>query len=443
MLTPNLSPVSDSQDWPEDVDVIVIGGGIAGICAAWELKKRGQSVVVLDKGIIGGEQSCRNWGWCRQQNRDERELPLSILALQMWEELSNEIEEDLGFRRTGIVFAANKEDDLAAWEKWGKLAKNYDIETQLCSSQQLTDMLPGNQGDWIGGIHSPTDGRAEPGLAVSALAKAAQRKGVIIRQNCAVRALDFTGGCVSGVITERGRIKSEKALVAGGAWAGMLLRHHKIPFLQASIQSTCLAIDPTGFDLSPCLSMPDVSLARRPIGGYTLGISGFGTVHFSAMGIKQIKPFFPTFINRRDKLRYKFSEWSIMGPDSIQNWKDDAYSPFEKVRVLNPKPDSTLIKRVFKNLAKVYPQLERVPVLESWGGLVDCTPDGLPVISAVTGKPGLFISSGYSAHGFGVGPAAGRLASELILGNTPCVDPNPFRYERMIDGTNLGSIGMI
>ncbi|MCP5915909.1 FAD-binding oxidoreductase, partial [Klebsiella pneumoniae] len=78
--------VQDSTDFPDSADVVIVGAGIAGSAATWELAKQGLRVVLLEKGLVGAEQSSRNWGWCRQQNRDERELPLSIYALQRWNE---------------------------------------------------------------------------------------------------------------------------------------------------------------------------------------------------------------------------------------------------------------------------------------------------------------------------------------------------------------------
>jgi glycine/D-amino acid oxidase-like deaminating enzyme len=68
--------------------------------------------------------------------------------------------------------------------------------------------------------------------------------------------------------------------------------------------------------------------------------------------------------------------------------------------------------------------------LQSWGGLIDVTPDAVPVISPVLLFPGLFLATGFSGHGFGIGPGAGKLMAELVMGTTPCVDPAPFRFER-------------
>ena len=87
--------------------------------------------------------------------------------------------------------------------------------------------------------------------------------------------------------------------------------------------------------------------------------------------------------------------------------------------------------------------MKGIEVAQAWGGMVDCTPDAIPVIGPVKSVPGLHVSAGHTGHGFGVGPAAGRLSADLLRGVAPIVDPSPFRYERMIDGTDLGAMGIM
>jgi glycine/D-amino acid oxidase-like deaminating enzyme len=84
-----------------------------------------------------------------------------------------------------------------------------------------------------------------------------------------------------------------------------------------------------------------------------------------------------------------------------------------------------------------------VKIVHKYGGLIDFTPDWIPVISPIDKLPGLYVSAGFSGHGFGIGPAAGRLAADLIAGDAPLVDPHPYRYSRLIDGTDLGEPGMM
>src|SRR5689334_8925218 len=107
-MSPPVAEVRSSEKLPASADVVIIGGGMAGVSAAFALAKKGVSVAILEKGRIAGEQSSRNWGWCRQQNRDVREIPLIKRSLEMWGELDKEVGADLGFRRTGLVYVTTK-----------------------------------------------------------------------------------------------------------------------------------------------------------------------------------------------------------------------------------------------------------------------------------------------------------------------------------------------
>jgi glycine/D-amino acid oxidase-like deaminating enzyme len=105
--------------------------------------------------------------------------------------------------------------------------------------------------------------------------------------------------------------------------------------------------------------------------------------------------------------------------------------------VLDPTPDRNVLDKAIANLKAAYPALRDVKVAETWAGMIESTPDAIPVISAVDSLPGFFVATGFSGHGFGIGPAAGRLAADLVAGDPPLVDPTEFRYSRMIDGTRL------
>ena len=116
-------------------------------------------------------------------------------------------------------------------------------------------------------------------------------------------------------------------------------------------------------------------------------------------------------------------------------WKLDEPSPFERVRVLDPEPESAFNEKAMASLAKVFPAFTHARVAQHWAGLIDVTPDAVPVISPVDSMPGFFIATGFSGHGFGIGPGAGRLVADLVTGSDPIVDPTPFRFSRFSDGS--------
>ncbi len=442
-MSPPILPVESDAALPAAVDVVVIGGGIAGVAAAYELRRKGRSVAVVEKGVIAGEQSSRNWGWCRQQNRDIRELPLAMWGLRRWEELGSEIGRDLGFRRTGLVYATDRRGDLDAWQRWGERARPFQMQTRMLTGTEAEAMTPGSRGGWIGGVHSPSDGRAEPSLAAPALAKSAQALGATFHQNCAVRGLDIEAGRVRGVITERGRVRADAVLIAGGAWTGLLMRRHGLRFVQASVRSTSFFTEPAPAVTDGGLALPDVTLRRRLDGGYTVGMSGRGRMEVSLQGLRYAKPFWQTLRTRWAGLTVAIGRSFYDGPEGVARWSMDAETPFERIRTLDPPAEERLIEAGLASLGTCYPALKGIKVARTWGGLVDMTPDAIPVISAVDPMPGLFVSAGFSGHGFGIGPAAGRLAADLVNGDKPIVDPTSYRYSRMIDGTDLGGPGLM
>ncbi len=442
-MSPPVQPVVSNEKLPASADVVVIGGGMAGSAAAYALAKKGHSVALLEKGRIGGEQTSRNWGWCRQQHRDLRELPLAMKSLEIWGELGRELSVETGFRRTGLIYVTTRPADLALWEAWTLKAREHQMHSRILSGAEAKALTPGSTADWIGGVHSPTDGRAEPSLAGPAIAEGARRLGVTIHQDCAARGLVMEAGKVSGVVTERGSIRTQAVLCAGGAWSSLFCRRHGVRLPQASVRSTSFATAAAPAVTEGGLSMPDVTIRRRLDGGYTVGLGGRGRVELSPQGLLYARQFWPTFKKRRWGLTFAVGRSFFEGPEAFSRWSLDDVSPFERQRTLDPAADPALVRLGLTRLGEHYPALAGLQVAQAWGGMIDSTPDAIPVISAVDSLPGLYLSTGFSGHGFGIGPAAGRLAADLIAGDPPIVDPYPFRYSRMVDGTDLGEPGMM
>src|SRR5262249_17650358 len=115
----------------------------------------------------------------------------------------------------------------------------------------------------------------------------------------------------------------------------------------------------------------------------------------------------------------------------------DRVSVYERMRILDPAPVAAVNRASKARLDAAFPLFRSVPVVQSWAGLIDVTPDAVPVISPVETLPGPVIATGFSGHGFGIGPGAGRLAADLATGASPVVDPTPFRFTRFSDGTPI------
>ncbi|MGI4955391.1 MAG: NAD(P)/FAD-dependent oxidoreductase [Janthinobacterium lividum] len=443
-MFPQINPAASDTVLPDRVDVAIIGGGIAGTAAAYSLARQGHRVALIEKGRIAGEQSSRNWGWCRTQNRDERELPLQLLSMQLWDRLSAEAGAELGFRRSGLIYATKSETELASWSAWIDMARQYQVRNTVLSPAETRALTPGNEQDWIGGIHAPTDGRAEPAMAAPALADAARALGAVVLQNCAVRGLDIRGGQVAGVITERGRIAADRVLCAGGAWASMFCRRHGIDLPQAGIRSTVFATTP-GPEVTPGgLVTPEFTISRRLDGSYIVAAQNRGQMEVTPQGIRYARQFWPTFKTRRKSLTVGVGRSAVSGPEAMAGaWSFDRPTAMERHRIYAPAPNHAVAGPALAKLKAAYPALSGLGVGGVWAGWIDLTPDSIPVISAVEQLPGFFLATGFSGHGFGIGPGAGQLAAELLMGRAPSVDPTPFRYSRFTDGSRINAPGMM
>src|SRR5579864_6193388 len=117
-MAPRVDPVQSEEVLPAQADVVVIGGGIIGTSTALFLAQKGISVALCEKGHIAGEQSSRNWGWCRKMVRDPREIPLIIESLRLWERMNETVEAETGFRTCGIMYLGETEAELAQLEGW-------------------------------------------------------------------------------------------------------------------------------------------------------------------------------------------------------------------------------------------------------------------------------------------------------------------------------------
>jgi glycine/D-amino acid oxidase-like deaminating enzyme len=430
-MSPPLQHIGTSPKPPASADVVVIGGGIIGVFTAYYLAKRGVSVALVEKGRIGAEQSSRNWGWCRQQNRDARELPLATKSLDLWERFAAESGEDTGFHRCGLLYLSNDEAELSRWAGWGDFAKTAGVTTHTLSSREAAQRGQATGRPWRGGVFSPTDGTADPGKAAPAVAAALIKLGGSVHQNCAARGIETEAGRVSGVITEAGVIKTRTAVLAGGAWASSFCRQLGIRFPQASIRQSILSVSAVAHHLPDAVVFGGgVSATRRNDGRYALAISGRARVDVTPQFMRFAPRFVPMFAKRWRSLLPGGLEGIRGGHETLARWRLDAPTPMERVRILDPKPCLSTIRETHRRAVELLPQLRDAKITHAWAGFVDSTPDGVPGIGEVPGMPGFILAAGFSGHGFGIGPGAGHLIADVVTGAEPIVDPVPYRPGR-------------
>jgi glycine/D-amino acid oxidase-like deaminating enzyme len=436
-MAPRVEPVSADGELTRRVDVVVIGGGIIGTSTALFLAQKGVSVALCEKGTIAGEQSSRNWGFCRQQGRDPRELPLIVESLHIWRGIDRAIEGDTGFRQSGIVYLAEDEKGAAAHEKFLAYARPYQLDTRRIAGAELAALLPGAARQWPSALYTASDGRAEPQKAAPAIAAAVRRLGGKVLTNCAVRGLDIAAGRVAGVVTEKGTTACGSVVLAGGAWSRLFCRSLGVTLPQLKVRGSVMRTSAVAGAPEASLWAPGLGLRKRLDGGYNVAHGSLTDVDIGFDNVRFAKAFWPALRGAHTGLRFRFGRRFFQELAEPARWPLDRESPFERVRVLDPAPSPDLLDAAATQLRAAFPAFRDARIEERWAGYIDVTPDAVPVISPVEQLPGFFIATGFSGHGFGIGPGAGRLMADLVMSAPPIVDPAPYRFARFSNGSKI------
>lgn len=431
-------PIVLDVELPEACDVVVVGGGIAGISAAYYLARTGLAVVVCEKGQVAAEQSSRAFGWVSNLGLDPMKMELTQNTKRLWKGLADQLgHERLGYRQSGLMHLCRDQAAIDAEQGWLDAVSQYDLDARMLSSREITERVVGTTTRFAGALFQASDGRVEPELATSALAEAAREAGAKIFAPCAVRGIETSGGAVSAVVTERGRIRCAQVVVAGGAWTRLFCRNLGIDVPQLSLHSSLVRIAPLDGGPASNTFAPGFAFRQTMDGGYVFGPTSGHTAQITKDSFEQFISFLPALRNQWHSLKVSFGKAFFDDLRVPRKWSLDEVSPFEHERMLNPQADVALNLRTIENMAAEFPAFKAARVVEHWAGMIDATPDSVPVISAVAAVPGLYLNTGYSAYGLTMGPAGGQLISELMTGKIPSVNPHVYRFSRFSDGTRL------
>lgn len=420
---------------PEAVDVAIIGAGVIGISTAWFLRERGLSVLVCDKGVVAGEQSSRNWGWVRVTWRDPAEVPIAIDSLKCWEHITSQLDEDVGFQRAGILGLASSEAEMAEMTEWREFAKSHGLEMEQFGADKVQDYIRVPSANWLGGTLTPSDAKAEPFKAVPAFARHLHKSGLAIREHCAVQALDVEAGEIAGIVTEHGRVRARQVVCTAGVWSSRLLNSAGICLPQLGVRGTVVRTAEAPEVFGGAVGLTDLFVRRRQDGGYTLATDM--TEHSPGSNSVRFFRHFMAARNSTGDLRLKMFADPTQRPLFCPQGRVEDPSPFCATRVLDPEPSKAGVDLIRKRLAQRVPELAEVPFAQTWAGMIDATPDVVPVMDAIESLKGLYLATGFSGHGFGIGPGAGKVMADLVAGAPPRFDLKRFRFSRFSDGSKL------
>jgi glycine/D-amino acid oxidase-like deaminating enzyme len=417
-----------------DADVVVVGAGIVGCATAYHLARRGLRVLVVERAAVHGEQSRKNWGFVRQQGRDPLELPLVMEANRMWQGLERELGADIEWVQGGNLALAADESRMARFESWLPVAKEFGLETRLLRARDLAAVVPGLGGSWVGGMHTPGDGHADPEKTTDAFARAASAHGAVIHLDCALQSVATHAGAVSGVVTERGEIRAPWVVCAAGAWSSRLARTLGFDLPQRWVRGTVARTTPAPPVTACAVWGPGVAFRQRKDGSFNIAAGGALDHDVTLDSLRQVRFFLPNYWRNKALFRFHVGRPLVRSLAAALPGSAERRRPLVWDRGVDPVPNPAKVRRSLAELQRTLTSLPPLGIAKSWAGVIDATPDLVPILGEVPGLRGFVLATGFSGHGFAMGPIAGRLVSELIVDGKPSLDVSGFRFSRFAEG---------
>jgi glycine/D-amino acid oxidase-like deaminating enzyme len=417
-----------------EADVVVVGAGIVGCATAYHLARRGVRAVVVERGALPGEQSRKNWGFVRQQGRDPLEIPLVMEANRMWRGLERELGADLEWVQGGNLALAATPERMGRFEAWLPVARRFGLETRLLRPPELPAVVPGLAGEWTGGMYTPGDGHADPEKATDAFARAAAAHGAVIHLGTAVQGVATSGDAVDAVLTDRGALRTRWVVCAAGAWSWRLAHTLGLALPQRWVRGTVARTTPVP-PVTPCAVWgPGVAFRQRRDGSFTIAAGGALDHDVTLDSLRQVRFFLPNYWKNRALFRFHVGRPLLRSLGAALPGSPARREPLVWDRGLEPRPNPDKVRRSFTELGRLLPSHAPLGITRRWAGYIDATPDLVPVLGEAPGIRGLVLATGFSGHGFAMGPIAGRLAAELIVDGKTSLDISGFRFSRFAGG---------
>lgn len=367
-------------------DVVIVGGGISGTAAAYELARAGASVTLIEQGALASMASGWTLAGVRQSGRHPAELPLAQAAVRRWTTLGEELEADLEYRQEGNLRLARDRDEVQRIARLVQEQRRLGLDLEfLPDPAAVRAVAPALSDAVLAASYCPTDGHANPTATVQAFAAAAQRRGATIRTGTRVIRIDGPGGRVQGVETSAGPIPAGAVVLAAGVYTDQLCRSVGLDLRLTVAQVAVVQTIPLPPLLRQVLGVANADFAGRQEVGGRMRMTG-----------------------RSFPWRWPHG---ALGADDVQ-------------------PPAWAVRTVLDRAIAVLPALSEAKLARVWGGLIDVTPDGLPVIERAPEVHGLVIAAGFSGHGFCLGPITGQLVCELITEGSPSLPLEAFRRDR-------------
>ena len=367
---------------PRHASVVVIGGGVMGLSAAFHLAEAGhRDVVVIEADQLGSGSTSKAAGGVRLQFSDAVNIELALRSLDAFERFGTRPGFDIDLQQVGYLFLLTDPDDVTAFETSVALQNSLGVPSRMLSAKEAGELSPlANVDDVLAASFCPRDGHANTGAVVEGYAQAARALGVRILTNCSVTAIEREGDTITGVVTSRGPIATDTVVCAAGPWSRLI----------GDMAGVTLPVDPVRRPIwftEPMLDLPD-HLA------FTIDFTTGFYFHNEGQGLL----------------------FGMADPDQPAGFDHEC------------RPD--WLEVVAEVAARRAPHLLDVGIAGGWTGFYETTPDHNGIIGESTILQRFFYATGFSGHGFLLGPAVGEVLRDLVLGQTPMVDVSGFSVDR-------------
>ena len=374
--------MASDRSLPDRAEVVIIGGGVMGASAAFHLAEAGVTdVLLLEADQLSCGSTSKSAGGVRLQFSDEINIALALRSMDAFERFADRPGADIGLQQVGYLFLLTDPADVIVFERNTALQNTMGVPTRMLSAAEAGQLSTlANVDDVLAASICMRDGHATPDAVVLGYATAARAMGVTIATQCPVTGIDVDGGDVTGVRTSRGTVSTSTVICTAGPWS--------LPV--AAMAGVDLPVQPVARPIwftEPMPNRPD----RVPM-----------TIDFTT-GF------------------YFHSE----GPGLLFGMADPDQPPGFDAPM---RPD--WLEVVGDVVAHRAPALLDVGIAGGWHGFYETTPDHNALIGEASHVSRFIYATGFSGHGFLLGPAVGEVLRDLVMGYTPPVDVSGFDVER-------------
>jgi sarcosine oxidase subunit beta len=378
--------VDNLQSWdlmrtplPSSAGVVIIGGGIVGVSAAFHLAEAGADVVLVERGALGSGSTSKAAGGVRAQFSDALNIAIAQRSLAAYKDFGRRPGWEIDLHEVGYLFVLTRAEDVATFERSIALQNEHGVPSRLIGPDEAKALCPLLEvGDVLAAAYSPEDGHATPEAVVQGYASGARALGAHLATGCEAYAIDVRGGEIAAVVTSGGTIRTGTAICASGAWSGAVAE-------LAGVELPVTALRREVMFTEPICDLPE---------SLPLTIDFESTLYFHREG-----------------------QGLLLG-------------------MADPE-------RALEIVDRRAPRLASAGIRGGWAGFYDMSPDHNAIIGESGHVSRFLYATGFSGHGFLQGPATGELLRDLVLRRPTFADVAPLAVERFDGRRLLGEFNFV